>query len=115
MHSPRPYETKLSLSLDDVRFENINGTWVPIEADYEYFVEWPGGDFLKEQRHIKRIEFLLNPDHKALGSFGTDHIRNGTPTQIVGVRGVVYTWRDGRVVDSVGREVDLGKEGSGKD
>jgi len=56
--------------LDNVRFEKIDGVWIPMEADR-------GSDdifghpksFSKCDTHFKRTKIVLNPDHDQLGSF----------------------------------------------
>jgi hypothetical protein len=47
----------------------------------------------------------LNPDHDAPGSFLPDDIRNGAKVYIRGIKGVTYTWQDGKVVDRQGQVV----------
>ena len=97
-------------SMDNVRFEKIDGIWMPVEADgvNEYVLKGgtsTGGTKL----HIRRTEIILNPDHDALGSFLPDDVRNGaTVYLVVGNNSIKYIWQDGKVVDSQGHEVDIG-------
>jgi hypothetical protein len=95
--------------LENVRFEQINGVWVPMEADITEDENWPNGDFRRLKEHHKRIQVLLNPDHEALGYFKTDDIENGTKVYIAPSK-TPYIWRDGRVVDQQGSPVSLGPE-----
>ena len=96
----------MSTYLRNVRFEKIDGMWVPMEADYGFDRRLVKGDFEKEDHHIKRTEFILNPDHEALGSFETDFIRYGASIHLIGTPGILYIWQDGKVVDKDGREVE---------
>jgi hypothetical protein len=91
--------------LEKVLFKKIDGVWVPVEADsfkqVEYNIYGKKG-YTREQSHHQRTEFVLNPDHDALGSFadpfGTDpHLLNET---IVHKHGdpKAYIWRDGKVI-----------------
>jgi hypothetical protein len=93
--------------LKNVRFEKIDDVWVPIEADRYMSRIWSQGEFWKSRGHTKITEFILNPDHDALGSFLPDDIRDGAKIySINGVRTRGYTWRNGGPVDENGRKVD---------
>jgi len=100
-------KAKIYFSLKNVRFEKIDGVWVPVEADTYSSHTWSKGEFWKSSGHIKRTEFILNPDHDALGSFLPDDIRDGAKISYInGVRTRGYTWRNGGPVDENGRKVD---------
>lgn len=90
--------------LENVRFERVNGIWVPMEADISQHRNYRGGT-VNEDYHYKRTEFVLDPDHDALGSFdnpmenpkndpelknGTDVCRLGDPDR--------YIWQDGKLI-----------------
>lgn len=94
----------ISGSFEVTRFEQVDGTWIPMEARTIGESKWPGGHFSRGTTHIKRTSVNLNPDHEALGSFVLDDIPNGVTALIVGVKGK-YTWQDGQVVDEKGRVV----------
>jgi len=97
-------------SLTNVRFRQIDGLWVPVEADRVHNQTLPNGTSFTESDHIKRTEIILNPDHDALGSFVPSDIRNGATVEIRDLDGE-YIWQDGKVVDEQGRTVDIAKLG----
>jgi len=92
--------------LDNVRFEKIDGVWVPMEADrgYDKIFGHPGS-FSKGDIHFERTKIVLNPDHDKLGSFDNPlenpdqdpELVNGTKVRIVGDK-ARYTWRDGKLI-----------------
>lgn len=98
-------EISISTYLRNVQFKKIDDAWVTMEADYGFYRKMVAGDFESSDNHCKRTEFILNPDHEALGSFETDFIRNGASIHLIGVPGILYTWQDGQVVDDKGRVV----------
>jgi len=107
---PMREDEKILGSLESVRFKKIDNVWVPMEADDSVNRTWDKDqDFYRYKNHHERVEFVLNPDHDALGSFVPDDIKNGAKVYIKQVPGVHYTWQDGKVVDEDGREVDVDK------
>jgi len=99
--------------LKNVRFEEIDGIWVPMEADRGSHNIGDPESFTKDDTHFKRTKIVLNPDHDKLGSFD-DPLENPAqdPELVNGTRmdlvpGIRHTWQDGKVVDAQGREVDL--------
>jgi len=89
-----PYD----ISIRNVRFESIEGIWVPMKAD---FMVCSKGSTAKRSNlssvmnvHYRITELHLNPDHDALGSFVPD-IENGTSVRIQEAPGVRYTWQEG--------------------
>jgi hypothetical protein len=88
--------------LDNVKFEQVEGVWVPVEADVLYQWKVVGKYTSQETIHFKAVEYRLNPDHEALGSFKPDDIQNGARvTLIQNNRDIsnTYYWQDGKVVD----------------
>jgi hypothetical protein len=83
--------------MKNVRFEQINGEWIPVEADTVYDAKGHNGFFCKSQSHLRYTEVVLNPDHDALGSFVADDIREGAKVYVAGKRyppgGPIETWR----------------------
>ncbi|MHC4474965.1 MAG: peroxiredoxin family protein [Planctomycetota bacterium] len=63
--------------LKNVKFEKIDGVWVPMGGDMEFGHQGPGWDY-REKKHHKRREVILNPDHEALRSFYPDGIPSAT-------------------------------------
>lgn len=92
--------------LDNVRFEKIDGVWIPMEADRGYDdIYGVPGSFSKGVTHFKRTKIVLNPDHDKLGSFDNPlensdqdpELVNGTKVRIVGDK-ARYTWQDGKLI-----------------
>jgi hypothetical protein len=84
----------------NVRFEQIDGVWIPMEADIE--VAHRSSDYSSEGvTHARRTQFLVNPNHDALRSFVPDDVANGSRVEIVGVWGISYTWQDGQLIPNV--------------
>lgn len=106
-------------TLDNVRFEKIEGTWVPMEADYQRIVIL--GDengFADTKKHFKFTKITLNPDHEASNSFGNPaknpeldpELEDGTIVYHIGHPST--TWQNGKVVeDNTGKVVDLENRG----
>jgi hypothetical protein len=67
--------------LKNVKFEKIDGVWVPMEGDMEFGHQEPGSDY-RQKKHHKRREVILNPDHEALRSFYPDDIPSGTEVHV---------------------------------
>jgi hypothetical protein len=85
------------ISIRNVRFESVEGIWVPMEVDFRVHYK----DFKGSNRtsvidvHYRVTELLLNPDHDALGSFVPD-IENGTGVRIQEAPGIRYTWQEAK-------------------
>jgi hypothetical protein len=63
-------------AMSNVRFEKVDGIWVPMEADSRSHVVLGSPDkFSSGRGHFKRLKIVLNPDHDALGSF-KDPLKN---------------------------------------
>lgn len=89
-----------SLSVRNIRFEKIDGTWVPMEADiYVTSIRQRQDSSCKSTGHHKITQITINPDHEALGSF-IPVVENGTEVYDRD-SGAEYTWQDGKkfVVD----------------
>ncbi|MBN2590752.1 MAG: hypothetical protein JXA96_12885 [Sedimentisphaerales bacterium] len=96
------------LDLKNVVFKEIDGIWVPIECDYNMSHKYDSGEYFSEDHHHKITEYLINPDHKSLKSFDPNSfVENGAPVNIINASGGQYTWKDGKVIDSYGYEVNL--------
>jgi len=104
--------------LDVLQFKQVDDIWVPVEvnAGYHRTIGSPKY-YMSEDKHYKRTQIILNPDHDKLGSFADPifedpnndpELRNGTRVEI-NFLPTRYTWQDGKVVDKDGREVDVDK------
>ena len=111
-------EDEAEYTLDNVRFEKVEGLWVPMEADsirhvIQGIVDSSEGD----QTHFKFTKITLNPDHVALNSFGNPtknpkldpELVDGTIVYQTGYESA--TWKNGKVIDSYGHEIDLDNRG----
>ena len=100
------------ITLEDVRFEKISGTWFPMEADTVAVVKYANGGGTQIKTHVKRTELILNPDHQALGAF-RPVLPDGAVVYLTNFKGIdvnkKYTWQDGAVIDADGKKVDLEK------
>jgi hypothetical protein len=103
----RPPDGNAEVEIKNVRFKKIDDIWMPVEADYRREHEFVNGNYGKSYSHLKITEFVINPDHEALGSFKQDFIQNGAMIRLASVPGITYTWQDGKVFDKDGHEVDI--------
>jgi hypothetical protein len=87
--------------VENVRFKQIDGIWVPVECDYSLNTKSMRGGYVSSRYHYKVTEYQLNPDHEALGSFKPNFVRNGALVRAYGVEGISYTWRDGELIPNV--------------
>jgi hypothetical protein len=86
---------KLSFTLENVRFEKIDGVWAPMEADMRHSMARKGQTV--KWRH-RRTEMILNPEHDTLGSF-VGEIPDGTKVIYPGrFDEIKYVWQDGKPV-----------------
>jgi len=108
---PAPRGLRRFGSSQVVRFKEIDGVWIPMEVNVKAGEKTRGGDYWNRISNIKKLEFVLNPDHDALGSFLPPDVRNGAEVSIYGVKGVnervEYSWQNGEVVDDKGKKVHL--------
>lgn len=95
-------------SLRNVRFEKVNDLWIPMEGDIETIEKRFNGSYSTKQ-HYKRIEFIMNPDHNALGSFLPNDVVNGANVRLILTKGeflpIKTLWQDGKVVDKDGKVI----------
>ena len=88
------------LSIRNIRYENIDGIWIPMEADiHEESIKPESDQSYTIDSHHKITQITINPDHEALGSF-VPVIANGT-TVIDMYYGIKYTWQDGKLIPDV--------------
>lgn len=94
---PRPLENNQSdtLSVRGVRFENVEGTWVPMEADtYSTSIRQRQDRSCTSTSHFKITQITFNPDHETLGSF-VPVVESGTEVDDRD-SGARYTWQAGK-------------------
>ena len=86
--------------IKDVRFEKIDGVWVPVEADMgNSRIVKDGRFYISSRMHVKITDIVLNPDHDALGSFLPDDILDGAEVRVKQDLNMAYTWQDGKPVE----------------
>jgi len=100
-------------SYEVLKFEKKGGAWFPKIFKVKRYHTFPGYKS-NSQRDFTFSKITLNPDHDALGSFLPDDIDNGSEVRLLSLPVKmkyigVFFWRDGKVVDKNGREVDLKK------
>jgi hypothetical protein len=89
-----------TVSLESVRFAQVNGLWVPMGSESTQDLQSPRGEFSTSKLHYERTEVVVNPDHEALGSFRPENdpeLKNGTLFHIPGDTRK-YLWQDGKLV-----------------
>jgi len=119
-----PERRTIKAYLDNVRFEKIDGIWVPVEADagHDLRNQPPSSDFAFAtfDYHYKRTDIILNPDHDKLGSFANpiledpsndSELMNGTIVRqhLSPNSRSKFTWQDGTLIDKDGKKVDMEK------
>ena len=78
-----------------VRFEKYGDAWVPVEENATLYQTWSGNLFARSTSHSEIVDFQLDPDHEALGSFLPDDIQDGSHVHLLWAPGVRYRWKDG--------------------
>lgn len=99
---------RYSVLLDNVKFQQVQGTWVPVEAEILYQTRESGRYTTHEKILFKAVQYNLNPDHDALGSFKPDDIQNGAQVKIIQgdkVMQSIYFWQDGQIIDDEGKVI----------
>jgi hypothetical protein len=99
-------ECKKRYHIENTKFTEVDGVWVPLEAKMRIHDTLPGGDYVKFTRDVELTSILINPDHDALDSFSIDDIKDGARILFRDGTPGDYIWRDGKIVDEKGREVD---------
>lgn len=91
--------------LHNIRFEKVDGVWVPMEADRTgHIVLGSENGFSDARCHFKRTKIVLDPDHDALGSF-ENPVKHPELDPELHEGAVVYfgkagpcTWQGGKIV-----------------
>jgi len=86
------------VTVDNVKFRQIDDVWLPVEAKLMINNKLPNGDFWKTKVHHKLTDIKLNPDHEKLAYFGSDEIQNGTIVYVDTEKTMTYTWQDGELI-----------------
>ncbi|MFB3897731.1 MAG: hypothetical protein ACE14V_15680 [bacterium] len=101
-------KTRVESSIRDIRFEKINGIWVPMELTAKYSQIFFTGS-LKYTIHHKNTELILNPD--LTNAFVPDPIPDGTNLAVTESTRKVpkgsYIWKNGKPCDKQGNPLDF--------
>lgn len=102
---------RITSSIHDVRFEQINGIWVPMELTIHYNQthEVPKG-YWEYRLHFKRTAITFNPDFA--NAFVPDDIPDGSTLLVQNstthvLMGGNYTWKNGKPCDKKGNPLDF--------
>ncbi|MHC4646951.1 MAG: hypothetical protein ACYTBJ_15750 [Planctomycetota bacterium] len=101
LNRPVPGGSASDVSLKNLRFKNIDGLWVPMEAYVEYSFSSKDEGLYQSKKHYKRLEVILDPDHEALRSFYPDDIPSGTEVEGLDLAGSA-PGRDGDDIEDAG-------------
>ena len=106
-HSKRPPKGYAIMWMNNVRFKQIDGLWVPVASNYRREHRYVTGEYEKSHSRITITDYIVNPDHGELDSFGRSFIRNGAKIKsyvdrnngIHSARDPEYLWqRDAEIV-----------------
>lgn len=87
--------------LSDVKLQEINGTWLPIEGKYYVKQTYQDGEYNESWYETKRVAIDLEPDLEALNAF-KPKINNGVQVLYKGKPNIIdYVWRDGEIVPDI--------------
>ncbi len=81
-----------SFFMENVKFKNIEGVWIPIEADYHTIIREKEGT-RTGQDHYRITQIDVNPNHAELRSFILD-VQASTSIGIVGAPGIEHKWKE---------------------
>jgi hypothetical protein len=99
----------ISNRIEILRFEEVDGIWVPMEVSLSMENHYGPGSYSRKKAHYTRTEVVVNPDHDALGSFDNPlenpkndpELKNGTS---VGKDASRYLWQDGKLIPDESRK-----------
>lgn len=91
--------TGFKFSIKNIRLEEIQGHWVPMEGDF--FIETTRGSVVSTtKRHHRRTSVELSPDFDKIGAF-IPNIPNGTNILIMETPSIKYIWQDGKPITQI--------------
>ena len=104
----KPIKT-VSFILDQARFQEIDGVWVPMEARYNRATD-EGDGVSVVATHVVRERFEVNPDFEGRGAFRPD-FPDGAQVFMFDAPGISFGWQGGRPVPAIDRDTirDLDK------
>lgn len=95
---PTSQRVEILFTMRNVKFQDINGIWTPISADWEKKITHENGRTRTQMFNHKRIDIELSPDFDAAQAF-VPNIRNGTRVLLIDGENPIIPlhWIDGRV------------------
>lgn len=92
--------------LDVLRFGILKGAWIPMEGTWDYSsLGVPGARKITSKTCVVVREFVLEPDHEALGSFIREDVVDGTTGVIMPHPQIERIWQDGSFVPKVDEHI----------
>ena len=97
---------EILFTMRNVKFQDINGIWTPISADWEEKITHENGRIRTQLFNHKRIDIELSPDFDAAQAF-VPNIRNGTRVILIDGENPIIPlhWIDGRVEHNIDKLV----------
>jgi hypothetical protein len=99
----------VGFSMDDVRYQQIDGVWVLAEYACSVSKSSPARGLQRYTGHYKASNIRLNPEFEALRAFKPDGIEDGRKVFVAGPGnlGSYAVWQKGEVVDTQGKKVEF--------
>ncbi len=94
----------LSFVLDNVKYENVGGVWIPVSANFQTEITHVNGRTVELETSIERKNIQINPTFGE-NDFKPDNIADGTRVAIIPYTSISYTWQAGKVVDKDGKVI----------
>jgi hypothetical protein len=85
---------------DSVRFQEINGRFVPVAGVFTLGDSYPDGQRYSTREQFTISDIQLNPDFASMSAFKID-LPNGMRVYSPDAPGILYKWKDGEVVPDV--------------
>jgi len=90
----------------NIRFQQIEDVWVPVEYDFQYFNTQ--GYVSEDKHHVRISKIRFHPDHQKLKSF-LPQPQNGSKVKITQNTGTQdkyqFTWQYGKVLNEQGKVI----------
>jgi hypothetical protein len=94
---PTKAKTEVILTMNNVKFQEYDGVWVPVSGDWESKVTYEDGRILTVRINYKKFDIDLSPDFEAAKAF-EPNIPNGTSVRMDGENPAIpLYWQNGKV------------------
>jgi hypothetical protein len=102
MGRPMPAGSEVRHTLDEVRFEKVDGTWLPMSCRQQFRELFPARspEPMVWTSYHRKLSVQLNPDFEALKAFRPDDVREDAKVYLFGEAHPVrpdYVWRNGKL------------------